>query len=154
MKKSIVRTLSVLVIATLMTACSSAPSRTTYKVVEDWKPRGDVIGEVVEVVQAPKKCKNSVSSEGGNTFLGVLVGGALGNQLGKGNGRKANTVVGALLGGAVANSHNRENRGKVECESRGYLMTVAYLDNYGQVRFHSVRADRKERVGTQLYFRL
>lgn len=154
MKNSIYRALSIFVITTLMTACASNHSRTTYTVVEDWKPRGDIIGEVVEVVQAPKKCKNAVSSEGANTLLGVLVGGALGNQVGKGNGRKANTVVVALLGGAVANSHNRDNRGKVECEKRGYFMTVGYLDNYGQVRYHTIRSDRKERIGTQLYFKL
>ncbi len=152
MKKNITRIVLTIALASLMTACASNHSRTTYKVVEDWKPRGDVIGAIVEVTQAPKKCKNSVSSEGANTFFGALVGGALGNQFGKGSGRKVSTVAGVLLGGAVANSHNRENRGKVECESRGYLMTVAYLDNYGQVRYHTIRSDRKERIGTQLYF--
>lgn len=154
MKNTILKSTLVFMLCIGLTACSSAPRERHYEVVEDWKPRGDIVGEVVDVMRAPKKCKNSVSSEGGNVFLGSLFGGVIGNQIGKGTGKKVNTVAGVLLGGAIANAHNRENRGKVECESRGYLMTVAYIDNYGQIRYHSMRSDKKERIGNQLYFRL
>jgi uncharacterized protein YcfJ len=37
----------------------------------------------------------------GGTVAGAVVGGALGNQVGKGNGRSAATVAGAVLGGAL-----------------------------------------------------
>ena len=40
----------------------------------------------------------------GATVLGAIVGGALGNQVGKGDGRKAATVAGAVAGGAIG--HN------------------------------------------------
>lgn len=112
--------------------------------------RSDILGEVVEVKRAPKQCEPTVKHEGFNTFLGVAVGGGLGNQIGKGNGRKVGTVAGALIGGAIANKHNRKNRGKVDCEGRGYLVTVAYVDDFGQVQYHTVRSDRRERKGDLL----
>lgn len=40
----------------------------------------------------------------GGTVLGAIVGGALGNQVGKGDGRKAATIAGAVAGGAIG--HN------------------------------------------------
>ena len=46
---------------------------------------------------------------GGGTVLGAIVGGALGNQVGKGDGRKAATVAGALAGGAIGHSIEKDN---------------------------------------------
>lgn len=112
--------------------------------------RGDILGEVIEVKRAPKKCEPTVKHEGTNTVLSAIVGGVLGNQIGDGSGRDIATVSGVLIGGAVGNKHNRENRGKVECEGRGYLITVAYVDAYGQVQYHTVRSDRRERKGDLL----
>ena len=39
----------------------------------------------------------------GATVLGAIIGGALGNQVGKGDGRKAATIAGAVAGGAIGN---------------------------------------------------
>src|SRR5690348_7517621 len=39
----------------------------------------------------------------GGTVLGAIVGGVLGNTVGKGDGRKAATVAGAVAGGAIGN---------------------------------------------------
>ena len=40
--------------------------------------------------------------------IGALVGGALGNQVGKGDGRKAATIAGAVIGGAIG-AHTGNN---------------------------------------------
>jgi uncharacterized protein YcfJ len=56
----------------------------------------------------------------GATILGAIVGGALGNTVGKGDGRKAATVAGAVIGGSVA-AHNARRRG-------------GYVDAGGSVR--------------------
>lgn len=45
----------------------------------------------------------------GGTLLGVLIGGALGNQVGKGDGRTAATIGGAVIGGAIGNKIARSN---------------------------------------------
>ncbi len=58
----------------------------------------------------------------GPTVLGALVGGALGNQVGKGDGRKAATIAGAVIGGSIA--HERaERRGGDYGYSTGYYET-------------------------------
>jgi outer membrane lipoprotein SlyB len=44
----------------------------------------------------------------GAIVVGALIGGALGNQVGKGDGRRAATVVGAVAGGAIANNATRD----------------------------------------------
>jgi uncharacterized protein YcfJ len=42
-------------------------------------------------------------------ITGAIIGGAIGNQFGKGNGRKALTVAGMLLGGAIGNDMARQH---------------------------------------------
>lgn len=44
---------------------------------------------------------------GAGTVVGAVIGGALGNQAGKGNGRKASTLAGAALGGAIGQRLDR-----------------------------------------------
>lgn len=45
----------------------------------------------------------------GATVLGAIIGGALANQVGKGDGRKAATIAGAVAGGAIGNSVGRRD---------------------------------------------
>ena len=61
----------------------------------------------------------------GGTLLGVLIGGALGNQVGKGDGRTAATIGGAVIGGAIGNKIARSNDNDQYNE---------YRDNSGVVR--------------------
>ncbi|HET7844605.1 MAG TPA: glycine zipper 2TM domain-containing protein [Xanthomonadales bacterium] len=91
----------------------------------------------------------------GPAILGALIGGALGNQVGKGDGRKAATIVGAVAGGSIAANNARRrggyvDRGYVEqgveqrCETRteyrseeqvvGYDVTYDYHGRIGHVR--------------------
>jgi uncharacterized protein YcfJ len=57
----------------------------------------------------------------GATVLGAIVGGALGNQVGKGDGRKAATVAGAVAGGAIGHEIAENHDGSTyECPS-GYI---------------------------------
>lgn len=63
----------------------------------------------VQVSDTTQQCYQQpvVRQEGGSntagTILGAVVGGVLGNTVGKGDGRKAATVAGAVVGGAVGN---------------------------------------------------
>lgn len=57
----------------------------------------------------------------GSTLLGAVIGGALGNQVGKGDGRKAATIAGAVIGGAVGN--NASHRRGDYYETRGGYVT-------------------------------
>jgi uncharacterized protein YcfJ len=65
-----------------------------YDVVQTSEPREDCTDVPVE-----RRADNGNNAAG--TVIGAIVGGALGNTVGKGDGRKAATVAGAVVGGAV-----------------------------------------------------
>jgi outer membrane lipoprotein SlyB len=72
---------------------------------------------------------------GGGTVIGAIVGGALGNQVGKGDGRKAATVAGALAGGAIGHNIEKDNRRSsyyriVVNMDRGRTYTFEQPDSY------------------------
>jgi uncharacterized protein YcfJ len=52
------------------------------------------------------------------TVLGAIIGGALGNQVGRGDGRRAATIAGAVIGGAIGHSESRR-RGSGYYETGG-----------------------------------
>lgn len=58
--------------------------------------------EECEDVPVERRVDNGNRAAG--TVLGAIVGGVLGNTVGKGDGRKAATVAGAVVGGAVGNN--------------------------------------------------
>jgi uncharacterized protein YcfJ len=63
---------------------------------------------VVQQVTVPKQiCTtttvHSAQPTGGGALIGAVVGGALGNQFGRGDGRAVATVIGALGGGVLGN---------------------------------------------------
>lgn len=46
----------------------------------------------------------------GATVLGAIIGGALGNTVGRGDGRRAATIAGAVIGGAIGHDNARGGR--------------------------------------------
>ncbi|MBL0165457.1 MAG: glycine zipper 2TM domain-containing protein [Xanthomonadales bacterium] len=83
---------------------------------------------------------------GGGTVLGAIVGGALGNQVGKGDGRKAATIVGALAGGAVGHDIEKDRRG-----SRSYYRIVVRMDRGGRTYSYEQADDYRLRRGDRVY---
>jgi len=53
--------------------------------------------------------QRSSGTNTGGLLIGAIVGGALGNQVGKGDGRKAATVAGAVIGGAIGAHAGNDN---------------------------------------------
>ncbi len=91
-----------------------------------------------------KEVRQRVSGDGSatNEIFGGILGGAIGNQFGGGDGKKVMTVAGALLGASIANDGEREGYRVVNkqiCETkynystekrfRHYLVTYKYNDN-------------------------
>lgn len=73
--------------------------------------RVDPVHERVQVREPREECDDNdyrysrdADHSAAGTVIGALVGGALGNTLGKGDGRRAATVAGAVVGGAVGHS--------------------------------------------------
>lgn len=73
--------------------------------------RATPVYSMVRVRVPEQRCEGSSSrDEGtGGTVAGAVIGGALGNQVGKGDGRKASTIAGAVLGGAIGRRIDRNN---------------------------------------------
>ncbi|KZC19906.1 MULTISPECIES: glycine zipper 2TM domain-containing protein [Rhodanobacter] len=92
------------------------------------------------VVQEVQQVYIDGSSGNGGTLgaiIGAVAGGVLGNQVGKGDGRKAATVVGAVAGGVVGNQIGKRNSGSdvawriVVRLDNGQYATVTQRENPG-----------------------
>lgn len=106
------------------------------------------IYEHVQVNHPRQRCWNEPVYHRGHRdsavpmITGAILGGAIGNQFGKGNGRRALTVAGMLLGGAIGDDIGRQNS-----YSRGYHTNerrCRYVDNY---------RSRQEVVGYRVKYR-
>lgn len=71
--------------------------------------RNDPGCEACGIVSSITQVAGGSGNNTGAIVVGALVGGALGNTVGHGDGRRAATVVGAVAGGAVANEMTRDN---------------------------------------------
>ena len=106
----------------------------------------DTCGRVVGIESGRRSNK-----VGGGTVLGAIVGGALGNQVGKGDGRKAATTAGALAGGAIGHDIEKKNRRsnysyriRVRMDRDGRVYSYDQYDTYGLRRGDRVYVDRGE----------
>ena len=67
----------------------------------------------VRVRVPEQRCESTGGRDSGDgttgTVVGAIVGGALSNQVGKGDGRKASTLAGAVIGGAIGRKVDRNN---------------------------------------------
>ncbi|MFY2762963.1 glycine zipper 2TM domain-containing protein [Arenimonas sp. MALMAid1274] len=73
-------------------------------------PGRPVSRQVCESAPAPVYARQGYAprrTSGGGAVLGAIVGGALGNTVGSGDGRQAATVLGAVIGGAIGNDIER-----------------------------------------------
>lgn len=93
-----------------------------YENVESSRPREECYDTDVER-------RDSRGNNGAGTVIGAIVGGALGNQVGKGDGRKAATVAGALIGGAIGNNAaRRDDRYYAQTETRCRTVSERYSE--------------------------
>jgi len=79
-----------------------------------------------ECFEQPVVRRERGSDGSGGAVLGALIGGALGNQVGSGNGRKAATVAGAVIGGSVG--HNASRRPDREYETVEQRCRIAEVE--------------------------
>lgn len=131
--------------------------------------RVDPIYETVMTSEPREECyerrgqyrERSGGDPTGGTVLGAIIGGALGNQVGKGDGRKAATVAGAVIGGAIGRDVDKNNgsaggryeRGGTNCRvievQREQRQVVGYDVEYryrGEVFMSRLNYDPGERM--------
>lgn len=119
----------------------------TFSPVQTVQARGsyergcDNCGRVVRIENIGQRDRHV----GGGTVLGAIVGGALGNQVGKGDGRKAATVAGALAGGVIGHKVEKRNRGY-----RSYYRISVRMD-HGRVYTYEQEDGYRLRRGDPVY---
>lgn len=93
--------------------------------------RVDPVYQLVSDGRSGPRCDRRHRGDGGDprggAVLGAIIGGALGHQVGKGDGRKAATVAGAAIGGTIGYQVDKNNgsdpQRRVECTTSGYYET-------------------------------
>lgn len=91
-----------LIAAIVLSSCSSVDARDQSPArLLQWV-------KVCEYVQIPVYGMIDRPASDSEVFVGLLIGGAIGNQFGGGNGRDAMTVLGALGGASKAGQRKRE----------------------------------------------
>lgn len=71
-----------------------------------------LFGQVLSVRNITEQELIQDKNQGWKTFGGALVGGAIGNQFGRGSGRGIATILGAIIGGSIAHDRNPEYKEK------------------------------------------
>jgi uncharacterized protein YcfJ len=97
-----------------------------YQRQECWDERSNAYDEGYYRDSNGRLYRNGTDSNANGTLIGALIGGALGNQAGKGDGRKAATIGGAVIGGVIGNQVDRNNDASGNYDQ--------YRDNSGTVR--------------------
>ncbi len=73
-----------------------------------------LFGQVLSVRNITEQELIQDKNQGWKTFGGALIGGAIGNQFGRGSGRDVATILGALIGGSIAHDSNPKYREKTQ----------------------------------------
>ena len=106
-----------------------------YETVQEARPR-----EVCADVSTERNRRYDNTNAG--TVIGALVGAALGNQVGAGDGRRAATVAGAVVGGAVGREVDASDN--PQGAERSVRSECRVVDQY---------VERKEVVGYDVQYR-
>lgn len=93
-----------------------------------------VTEQVCQTVQVPVY---GGGSNTGDTIVGAIIGGAIGNQFGNGNGKDAMTVLGAIVGADVANRNAQGNRVIGYRQEQQCNNVTNYISTQEQVYSHS-----------------
>ena len=83
----------------------------------------------------------------GDTILGAVIGGALGNQVGGGSGKDAATILGAIIGADVANKKPRTSQQIIGYREEQTCNNVTYYETQQELKNYSIRYEWRGIVG-------
>jgi|TARA_B110000971_G_C19983048_1_gene488264 uncharacterized protein YcfJ len=120
---------------------TAAQAQSEYATITKVKPNYENISINVPVTQCydveiPIYGRRQGHASTGDTIVGAIIGGALGNQVGNGRGKDAATVLGAIIGADVANKRNHSQqvitgyRNERQCEQVNHYETQSRIKNY------------------------
>ena len=101
-----------------------------YESQECWNERTNAYDDGYYRDSNGRLYRGGSDSNANGTLIGALIGGALGNQAGKGDGRKAATIGGAVIGGAIGNNIDRNNNAYEYRDKSGVVRRCRTVVNY------------------------
>lgn len=90
--------------------------------------------------------KNGQASTG-DTILGAVIGGAIGNQIGNGSGKDAATILGAIIGADVANKKPRTSQQIIGYREEQTCNNVTYYETQQELKNYTIRYEWNGIVG-------
>lgn len=90
-------------------------------------------------------------SDGGDVLAGALIGGAIGNQFGSGDGKDAMTILGAVAGANVG-SNSRPVVGYQTVQNCRDEATTQYLEEFSHYTVIFLEHGQRYRVDTDQHF--
>ena len=91
-------------------------------------------------IEVPIYGRTQGQASTGDTVLGAVIGGALGNQVGGGSGKDAMTVLGAIVGADIANKRANQ-RQIIGYESQRQCSDVLFYEDQQRVRNYTIWYD-------------
>ena len=98
-----------------------------------------VVNQTPYRVEVCKDVRVRGQASTGDTIVGAIIGGAIGNQFGGGKGKDAATILGAIVGADVANKNSKKPGGtqrQCQIETR-YEETQRQVYSHSTVTFYS-----------------
>ena len=87
----------------------------------------------------------------GDTVLGAIIGGAIGNQVGGGSGKDAATVLGAIIGADVANKKGGQER-IIGYRQEQVCNNVTFYETQEQLKNYTIRYEWNGLVGKTITY--
>ena len=91
-------------------------------------------------IEVPIYGRTQGQASTGDTVLGAVIGGALGNQVGGGSGKDAMTVLGAIVGADIANKRAGQ-RQIIGYESQRQCSDVLFYEDQERVKNYTIWYD-------------
>lgn len=107
--------------------------------------------EIVQQVCYQEQIPVRRHSDGGDVLTGALIGGAIGNQFGSGDGKDAMTILGAIVG-ANAGSNSRPVVGYETVQNCHNEVTVDYVTEFSHYTVIFLERGQRYRVDTTYDF--
>lgn len=89
-----------------------------------------------KIVEVPVYGETGQASTG-DTVLGAVIGGAVGNQFGNGSGKDAMTVLGAIVGADIANKRRGQQQ-IVGYRQEQVCQNVTFYETQEQLKYYSI----------------
>ena len=136
---------TLLTASVLALVATSAAAQTKYATITNVQPNYQTVymnvpQQQCQNIQVPVygTVKNGQASTG-DTILGAVIGGAIGNQFGNGSGRDAATVLGAIIGADVANKKPRHSQQIIGYREEQTCNNVTYYETQQELKNYTIR---------------